>query len=174
MQETPVQFLVRTFPWKRDRLPTPVFLDFLVAQMVKNPPTTWETWAQSRGWEDPLEKGMATHSRILAWRIPTDRGAWRAWVHGDSLKESDTTELLSTGQHSRFTTSHWFQMYNIETQHFYRLQSDLFIVPELLVPLAPNSEIRHTDLLSPGPSCKEAFVFPAFPMGVRLCCPPSP
>ena len=34
------------------------------------------------GWEDPLEKGMATHSSILAWRIPTDKGAWQATVHG--------------------------------------------------------------------------------------------
>ena len=42
----------------------------LVAQMVKNPPAMWETWLQSLGWEDPLEEGMATHSRILAWRIP--------------------------------------------------------------------------------------------------------
>ena len=38
--------------------------------MVKNPPAMWETWVQSLGWEDPLEKGMATHSSILAWRIP--------------------------------------------------------------------------------------------------------
>ena len=43
---------------------------FLVAQLVKNPPTMWETWVQSLGWEGPLEKGMATHSSILAWRIP--------------------------------------------------------------------------------------------------------
>ena len=42
----------------------------LVAQLVKNPPATWETWVQSLGWEDPLEKGKATHSSILAWRIP--------------------------------------------------------------------------------------------------------
>ena len=41
----------------------------LVAQLVKNLPAVWETWVQSRGWEDPLEKGKATHSRILA-RIP--------------------------------------------------------------------------------------------------------
>ena len=34
------------------------------------------------GWEDPLEKGMATHSSILAWRIPMDNGAWRATIHG--------------------------------------------------------------------------------------------
>ena len=43
----------------------------LVAQLVKNLPTMWETWVQSLGWEDPLEKGKATHSSILAWRIPT-------------------------------------------------------------------------------------------------------
>ena len=38
--------------------------------MVKNLPTVWETWVRSLDWEDPLEKGMATHSSILAWRIP--------------------------------------------------------------------------------------------------------
>ena len=42
----------------------------LMAQMVKNPPTMQETWVQFLGWEDPLGKGMATHSSILAWRIP--------------------------------------------------------------------------------------------------------
>ena len=41
----------------------------LVAQLVKNPPTMWETWVRSLGWEDPLEKRTATHSCILAWRI---------------------------------------------------------------------------------------------------------
>ena len=50
--------------------------------MVKNLPGMWETWLQSLSWEDPLEEGMATYSRILAWRIPMDRGAWRAAVHG--------------------------------------------------------------------------------------------
>ena len=52
----------------------------LMAQMVKNPPAMWETWFQSLGWEDPLEEGMATHSSILAWRIPMDRGVWQATV----------------------------------------------------------------------------------------------
>ena len=42
----------------------------LVAQMVKNLPAMQETQVQSLGWEDPLEKGMTTHSSILAWRIP--------------------------------------------------------------------------------------------------------
>ena len=41
----------------------------LVAQLVKNPAAVWETWVQFPGWEDPLEKGKATHSSILAWRI---------------------------------------------------------------------------------------------------------
>ena len=42
----------------------------LVAQLVKNPPAMWETWVQSLGWEDPLEKGISTHSSIMAWTIP--------------------------------------------------------------------------------------------------------
>ena len=40
-----------------------------VAQLVNNPPAVWETWVRSLGWEDPLEKGMAIHSSILAWRM---------------------------------------------------------------------------------------------------------
>ena len=49
--------------------------------MVKNLSAVQETWVRSLGWEDPLEEGMATHSSILAWRIPMDRGAWQAIVH---------------------------------------------------------------------------------------------
>ena len=41
-----------------------------VAQLVKNPSAMWKTWVQSLGWGDPLEKGTATHSSMLAWRIP--------------------------------------------------------------------------------------------------------
>ena len=52
----------------------------LVAQMVKCLPEMRETWVQSLGWEDPLEEGMATHSSIIDWRIPIDRGAWQATV----------------------------------------------------------------------------------------------
>ena len=53
----------------------------LVAQKVKHPPAMQETWVRSLGWEDSPEEGMATHSSILAWRIPTERRAWRATVH---------------------------------------------------------------------------------------------
>ena len=55
---------------------------FLVAQMVQNLPAVQETWIQSPDWENPLEEGMAAHTSILAWRIPMDRGAWQATVHG--------------------------------------------------------------------------------------------
>ena len=53
----------------------------LVVQLVKNPPAMWETWVQSLGWEDPLEKEEATHSSILAWRIPwiEDRAGYSSW-----------------------------------------------------------------------------------------------
>ena len=61
--------------------PLQCFWVSLVAQTVKNLPEMWETWVQSLGWEDHLEEGMTTHSSILAWRIPMDRGAWQATVH---------------------------------------------------------------------------------------------
>ena len=61
---------VGKIPWRSEWLPTPVSLDLLVAQLVKNLPAVQETWVRSLGWEDPLEKGMATHSSILARRIP--------------------------------------------------------------------------------------------------------
>ena len=51
---------------------------------------TQETWLRSLGHDDPLEKGMTTHSSILAWKTPMDRGAWWATDHG--ISELDTTE----------------------------------------------------------------------------------
>ena len=69
----------------------------LETQTVKNPPAMWETWVQSLGWEDPLEEGMATHSSILAWRIPMDRGVWWATVHGVTKSQtrlSDKAHIL--------------------------------------------------------------------------------
>ena len=59
----------------------------LVAQMVKNPPAMWEAWVQSLGWEGPLEEGKATHSSILAWRIPWT-GTW--WVTVQGVAKSQT------------------------------------------------------------------------------------
>ena len=56
--------------------------------MVKNLPAMRETWVRSLGWEDPLEEGMTTHSIILAWGIPIDRGAWWATVHGAAKSQT--------------------------------------------------------------------------------------
>ena len=61
--------------------------------MVKHLPAMWETWVQSLGREDPLEKEVATHSSILAWKNPMDRAStvgYSPW----GCKESDTTERL--------------------------------------------------------------------------------
>ena len=58
----------------------------LVAQLVKNPLAVEETWVQSLGWEDPLEKGKATHSSMLAWRIP--------WVEEPGGLQSQTLQRV--------------------------------------------------------------------------------
>ena len=66
----------------------------LLAQMIKNPPAMQETQVRSLGWEDPLEKGMATHSRILTWRSPWTEepgGLYSPW----DRKELDTAERLT-------------------------------------------------------------------------------
>ena len=70
-----------------------------MAQLVKTPPATWETWVWSLGWEDPLEKGKATHSSILAWRIP-----WTPWTVQSMGSQSRTWLSLSHGN-SLFWTS---------------------------------------------------------------------
>ena len=78
-------------PGKRMGYPLQYSWASLVAQMAKNPSAMLEIWDLSLGWEDPLEEGMTTHSSILAWRIPMDRGVWRATIHGVA-KNRDTTE----------------------------------------------------------------------------------
>ena len=70
----------------------------MVAQTVKNLPAMQETQVHSLDKEDPLEKEMATHSSILAWRIPMDRGAWRATVH-EITKSWTRLKRLSTRTH---------------------------------------------------------------------------
>ena len=88
MQKTPVRFLRQKDLLEKNRLPTPVFLGAsLVAQLVKNPQAMWETWVGSLGWKDPLEKKMATHSSILAWRTP-----WTLWATVHRITESSVTE----------------------------------------------------------------------------------
>ena len=70
------------------------FYDLLRAQMVKSLPAVQETWVQSLGWEDPLEKEMATHSRILAWKIPWTEEPCRLQSMGS--QRINLTERLPT------------------------------------------------------------------------------
>ena len=74
--------------------------------MVKDLPTIQETQIPSLGWEDPLEKGMATHSSISAWKIPwtEEPGSYSPW----GGKESDTTERLTLSHFSKSKTT-WFE-----------------------------------------------------------------
>ena len=65
---------IRDFLIKKNFFITTICLGFPGSSVVKNPPAMQETWVQSLGWEDPLEKEMATHSSILAWRIPWTEG----------------------------------------------------------------------------------------------------
>ena len=67
----------------------------LVAQLVENPPAVWETWVRFLGWEDLLEKGMATHSSILAWRIPRPEEAGGLQSTGPQRVGHDCATSLS-------------------------------------------------------------------------------
>ena len=89
MQETLVRFLGQEYPLAKGiGYPLQCSWASLVVQLVKNLPEMQKTWVQSLGWEDPQEKGKATHSSVLAWRIPRTLS-----VHG--VTESDTAEQLS-------------------------------------------------------------------------------
>ena len=71
--------------------PRPGLVASLVAHLVQTPPAMREAWVQSLGWEDPLEKGKATHSSLLTWRTPRT-------VQSTGHKESDTNECLARSQ----------------------------------------------------------------------------
>ena len=71
----------------------------LVAQIVKNPPAMQETWVSSLGWEDPLEEGMATHSGILAWRIPWTEEPGGLRSIGSQRVGHDRWDLARTSGH---------------------------------------------------------------------------
>ena len=83
----------------------------LVAQLVKNPPAMWEAWVQSLSWEDPLEKEKATHSSILAWRIP--------WTIVHRLEKSGTQ--LSDLHFTHVTLVPLLEVMKAEIHKFYIL-----------------------------------------------------
>ena len=150
--------------------------------------------------EDPLEKGMATHSSILAWRIPLDRGAWRAAVHG--VTALDTTERLSTAQRSTTNRarlpkpSQWKTMDLKQTQIIKKslhISPNQYPLPGLFLPLfhrdlsfeAVTQQRKPTDVPTSWDICDSGcFSFPNFlqsPMwsfwrgtllSLYLLCPP--
>ena len=87
---------VREIHWRRDRHPFSYSWASLVVQMVKNLPAMQETWVLSSEREDPPQEGTATHSNILTWRIPMDRGVWWATLHGVAKCQ---TQLSDSAQH---------------------------------------------------------------------------
>ena len=106
--------IVRIY-YRVQKLAYNIFLEgaSLVAQLVKNPPEMWETWVWSLDWDDPLEEGMATHSSILAWRIP-----WAEESGGLQSMEShrvghDWVTKHSTAQHSIFLENWHFLHINM-------------------------------------------------------------
>ena len=79
----------------------------LVAQLVKNPPATWETSVRSLGWEDPLKMGTATHSSILAWRIPWTVQSMGSQRVGHNRATTTFTNKLPTIRIGKFANNFW-------------------------------------------------------------------
>ena len=86
------------FPWRRDRLPTLVFIGFPGGSDSKESACNEGDLDSIPGLGRSLEEGMATHSSVLAWRIPMDRGAWWATIHG--VAKWDMTDQLQQQQHT--------------------------------------------------------------------------
>ena len=105
--------------------------------MVNCLPTMWKTKVQSLGLEDPLEERMATHSSILAWRIPIDSGTWLVTVHG--ISQSRT-------QLSNFTFTFTFASPNTSTteHHFHFGPHASFFLELLVVALHSSPEVYWT------------------------------
>ena len=88
-----------------------------------------ETWIQFLGQEDPLEKEMATHSSIFAWRIPMDRGAWQSTVQGVARVEQDlATKPPAT---TKEVSSHYFFTQVFFSWDAYNANISILVAPEL-------------------------------------------
>ena len=88
---------VGKIPWRRNRLPSPVFLDFPCGLAGKESAcNVGDHWVRSLGWEDPLEKEKATHSSILAWRIPQTVEAMGSQRVGTRLKQLSSSSTVIT------------------------------------------------------------------------------
>ena len=115
------------FGWFEVYLPLPYWallvfiLGFPSSSDCKESDAIQDTWVRSLGWEVPLKEGMATHFSILAWRIPMDRGAWWATVHGVAKSWTRLSDL-STAQQSLYYSFDnsiiWFSSRLASVYHF--------------------------------------------------------
>ena len=97
----------------------------LVSQLVKNPPETWETWVLSLGWEDHLEKGKATHSSVLAWRI-----LWTVIVQGVAKSQPRLSDLhFCPTTCSMIWSGGTYPYINSHTSHHLQLNREAFEAP---------------------------------------------
>ena len=98
----------------------------LYTQMVKNPPAMQETWVWSLGWVDPVEQGMATHSIIFAWRIPMDRGARWATIHGVPKSQTQLSDQAAAAQSTSCKMPGWMN-HKLES----RLPGEIFATSDI-------------------------------------------
>ena len=147
----------------------------------------WETWVPSLCWEDPLEEGMATHSSILAWRIPMDRGAWRAIVHGVTKRQTRISTAQVVTEHQiwapciiqQISTGYLILQMVIYT--FSREQGSLTqSTNETLTGTATMLSVPWqaglhwaSHLPSPSPHCSTQRRIPAGGRGTAVLCGPS-
>ena len=106
-----VPYLVGKMPWRRAWLPAPVLLGFPGGSGGKESAcNAGDLGSEVRflGWKVPLQKGMASHSSILVWKIDVDRGAWRATVHGVGKSRTRLSDLAQhTSLQSRQDVGWW-------------------------------------------------------------------
>ena len=116
------------------------FYDLLRAQMVKSLPAVQETWVQSLGWEDPLEKEMATHSRILAWKIP--------WTEEPCRLQSMGSQRINLTE--RLHYSHYKVNFTILGDSFKRIKDHIYLplIPDYLG--FPDSSVGKESACSTG------------------------
>ena len=94
---------------KQNHMSSHVTVTSLVAQLIKNPLAMWETWVQSLGCEDLLEKGIATHSSIVAWRIPQNSSEFLS--ENTQTRQSDFITLHGNSKEKNFKLCTLFSLY---------------------------------------------------------------
>ena len=107
-----------------------------MAQLVKNLPEMWEAWVRSLGWEDSLEKGMAAHSSILAWRIPwicTVYGVTKSWTWQSNSHFHRTLSNSLASACLGFLNYNWTQGYLTELVVVMKIKENIYIFGHLNV-----------------------------------------